>query len=235
MGVMVPGHARRGGRHAAGFRALVVFSASTATAHPLSRRSASCPALDQLPRGTKEATLAACASMMADFEEVKVRRAPSHQQRPRQASLSLASVRETETANDPEGFARHRKPSFQDETATVTAKPRKPHIIVLGDKQVGKSTVIDALVKLAADNDVDLRVHEGLPNGCDEMDAFFTQVAPTRRLEPALASRSHRDLIAISSLARRPLRRALPLSFGTPRWPGRASPCATTWRATSSS
>lgn len=145
-------------------------------------RSASCPVLDQLPKSAKEA----CATMMADFEDLKVRRcAPIDVRSPatpprRRRSDTLASVIETMAVDEHQtalAKSRSESPSRSAEAAMAAARARQPHIIVLGDKQVGKSTVIDTLVKLANAKGVDLRVHEGLPEGCDEMDAFVTQAS----------------------------------------------------------
>ena len=217
-------------------------------------RSASCPALDQLPRGAKEA----CASMMADFEELKTRRSPARpsQQRSR-ASFSLASVRESE-AIDPDAwdasFSSRNSgssaglPARRDISARLggaappatekATRAKRPHIIVLGDKQVGKSTVIDGLVKMAEAKGVDLRVHEGLPDGIDEMDAFLTQAQTAHLRERASCLSPPRPLVSLASVALCRLsavssraalgRRVRCWWYGTPRWPTRAPRCVTT-------
>lgn len=51
-----------------------------------------------------------------------------------------------------------------------------PHVIVRGESGVGKSSVIDALLRLARKHGIELRVHEGLPDGMNELDAIYSHV-----------------------------------------------------------
>lgn len=52
-----------------------------------------------------------------------------------------------------------------------------PHVVVLGERQAAaQATVIDRMVALAQKHGVELHVHEGLPQGLDEMDALYSQI-----------------------------------------------------------
>mmetsp|Transcript_2091 Transcript_2091/g.7254 ORF Transcript_2091/g.7254 Transcript_2091/m.7254 type:complete len:523 (-) Transcript_2091:139-1707(-) len=61
--------------------------------------------------------------------------------------------------------ARESDAAARAKAAARTAGPRQspPHVVVLGDERVGKSTVVGRLRLAARTRDVPLRVHEGLP------------------------------------------------------------------------
>jgi len=73
------------------------------------------------------------------------------------------------------GFSSPASPSSVGKRAASGKAPRR-QIVVLGDAGAAKSAVVDRIGRLAKKHGVDLVVHEGIPRGCDAIDAFHSQV-----------------------------------------------------------
>ena len=108
------------------------------------------------------------------------------------------------------------RPQSGAKSAPGSGRGKRRQIVVLGDAGAARSAVVERIGRMARKHGVDILVHEGIPKGCDALDAFHSQIdAALVVWDAALAEGRDQVQRHLSSL--RPLRSGVARSFSLER------------------